>query len=83
MNKRLPPLLILFLFIAVSLQASTTAVIKVRCSIPAIPPIDMSQLREGGLVGEVQRDNPNFIIQTEEKEKEDGLRIIFRTVVAK
>ena len=42
----------------------------------------MSQLRDGGLVEEVQRDNPNFIIQTEEKEEEE-LRIIYRTVVAK
>ena len=82
MIKKLLPLLILFLFIAASLQASTTAVIKVRCSIPAIPPINMPALREGGLVEEVQRDNPNFIIQTEER-KEDDSRIIFRTVVAK
>jgi hypothetical protein len=79
MNKRLLGLLALFVFLAVSLEASTTAVIKVRCYIPAIPPIDMSELKEGTLD---QEDNPNFIVQTEEKEEEE-LRIIFRTVVAK
>ena len=80
MNKRLLGLISLFLFLAVSLEASTTAVIKVRCVIPTIPPIDMSQLKEGALD---QKDNPNFMVQTEEREDEKGVRLIYRTVVAR
>ncbi len=73
----------IFIFAASIACASTTAVLQVRCVIPVLPPLDLSEAEEKAPQGsEAEKENRGFIIQTEERQEEDS-RIVIRTAVAK
>jgi hypothetical protein len=84
MMKKLLFFLIMLILFSSFAHSGNTVRFRVACTIPAIPGVNVPALeQEEARPQETEKEEETFITQTEEKENEENVRIIIRTMVAK